>query len=90
MAEWDFVLPNWEPDTKHTTEDPDVAYIHGLPNDLMWLHILSLFFNLHVKGLGKPPMMCHPCAIYVAVTVSGDGLSQQLLISLPSMLLNIA
>jgi hypothetical protein len=44
-ADWNFVLPVCEPDTKHTIEDPDVAYIPGLPNELVVAPILH--FLLH-------------------------------------------
>lgn len=44
-ADWNFVLPVCEPDTKHTIEDPNVAYISGLPNELVVAHILP--FLLH-------------------------------------------
>ena len=40
MANWDFVIPDREPDTKHTMEDPDVEYILGLPNNLVVVHTL--------------------------------------------------
>lgn len=45
MADWNIVLPVCEPDTKHTIEDPNVAYISGLPNELVVAHILH--FLLH-------------------------------------------
>lgn len=49
MASWNIVLLEREPIMKYTMEELEVAYIHGLPNDLVvvlvdriylvsWLH----------------------------------------------------
>ena len=40
ISNWEFVIPDREPGTKHTMGDLDVEYIPDLPNNLVVAHIL--------------------------------------------------
>lgn len=71
MADWDFLLHACAFDTKHTIEDPCVAYIPSLPNDMLVEHIILLLLLVCDRCLGLSPMMSTLCAIFVVFTVSG-------------------
>lgn len=73
MASWNFVLPNRDPNTKHTIEDLNIAHILVFPKIWLW-RIFALVLWLHVTlWLGPCSMMCCSCANSVDLIVNGDG-----------------